>query len=161
LVGSVLGVYAVSTLFGDLFSAAPVGFVTTVPGDRGALVAFLAEFLMAGLLMLTILMSASRPRLAPYTGIFVGLLIFGFISIEVSLSGMSINPARSLASAVAAHRWTSFWIYVFAPVLGMQLAAFLFARRLGPLPCAKLCHSSTQRCIHCGFEPDLPPRAES
>jgi len=34
---------------------------------------------------------------------------------------MSINPARSFASALPGHIWTAFWIYLTAPVIGMQL----------------------------------------
>lgn len=152
-VGGILGIYVVWALFGELFSLPPVGFVTTVPGERGVLIAFVAELTMSALLMLTILASASRPRFAPYTGIFAGIVIFVFISLETPLSGMSVNPARSLASAIAANRWTSFWVYILAPLLGMYLAAELFSRSKAVVPCAKLCHSSTQRCIHCGFNP--------
>jgi aquaporin Z len=153
--GGILGVYLVWTVCGELFSTPPVSFVTTVPGERGVTIAFFAELAMSALLMLAILESASRPRLAPYTGIFAGILVFAFISFEAPLSGTSINPARSLASAVPAHQWTSFWIYILAPLLGMQLAAAFFLARhaLDKVPCAKLCHSSTQRCIHCGFQP--------
>ena len=153
--GGILGVYLVWTVCGELFSTPPVSFVTTVPGERGVIMAFFAELAMSALLMLAILESASRPRLAPYTGIFAGILVFAFISFEAPLSGTSINPARSLASAVPAHQWTSFWIYILAPLLGMQLAAAFFVARyaLDKVPCAKLCHSSTQRCIHCDFQP--------
>jgi aquaporin Z len=153
--GGILGVYLVWTVCGELFSTPPVSFVTTVPGERGVIIAFFAELAMSALLMLAILESASRPRLAPYTGIFAGILVFAFISFEAPLSGTSINPARSLASAVPAHQWTSFWIYILAPLIGMQLAAALFVARhpVDNVPCAKLCHSSTQRCIHCGFQP--------
>ena len=155
VVGGIVGVCLVWTACGELFSTPPVSFVTTVPGERGALVAFFAELAMSALLMLAILESASRASLAPYTGIFAGILVFAFISVEAPLSGTSINPARSLASAVPAHQWTSFWIYILAPLLGMQLAAAVFALRrpADKVPCAKLCHSSTQRCIHCGFQP--------
>jgi aquaporin Z len=153
LVGGILGIDAVWALFGELFSTPPVGFVITVPGNRGVFIAFCAELTMSAALMLTILASASRPRFARYTGLFAGILIFVFISFETPLSGMSINPARSLASAIAAHRWTSFWVYILAPLIGMQLAALLFSREQAVVPCAKLCHSSTQRCIHCGFDP--------
>jgi aquaporin Z len=153
--GGVLGVYLVWAAFGASFSTPPVSFVATVPGDGAVLAAFFAELCMSALLMLTLLASTTSRRLAPYTGMFAGILIFAFISLEAPLSGMSINPARSLASAVPAHQWASFWIYLVAPVLGMQLAAAFFSllRAVPQASCAKLYHSSTQRCIHCGFQP--------
>jgi aquaporin Z len=155
-VGGMAGVYLVWIAFGAVFGAPPVSFVTTVPRDGAVLAAFVAELSMSALLMLTMLASISSRRFAAYTGLLAGFLIFAFISLEAPLSGTSINPARSLASAVPAHVWASFWIYLVAPVLGMQLAAGFFILRgaASRTSCAKLCHSSTQRCIHCGFQPD-------
>jgi hypothetical protein len=68
---------------------------------------------------------------------------------------MSINPARSFASALPGYLWDHLWIYFTAPVVGMQLAVEVF--RLGKLGrekfCAKLNHDPAYRCIHCGHEP--------
>jgi aquaporin Z len=153
--GGVVGVYLVWIAFGAVFGAPPVSFVTTVPRDGAVLAAFFAELSMSAALMLTMLTSLSSQRFSAYTGLLAGFLIFVFISLEAPLSGTSINPARSLASAVPAHVWASFWIYLVAPVVGMQLAAGFFVLRGAKqrASCAKLYHSSTQRCIHCGFQP--------
>jgi aquaporin Z len=66
---------------------------------------------------------------------------------------MSMNPARSFASAVAADLWTAFWIYATAPLIGMLLAAELRLRLSPrPVPCAKLHHDTARRCIfRCGY----------
>jgi aquaporin Z len=47
------------------------------------------------------------------------------------ISGFGMNPARSFASALPANIWTVFWIYLFAPFIGMLLAAefYLFVER--------------------------------
>jgi aquaporin Z len=153
VLGGTAGVYLVWSVFGTLFGEPPVSFVTTLPREGAVLAAFLAELTMAALLMLVIMASSRSRRFASYTGLLVGILIFAFISLEAPLSGTSINPARSLASAVPAHVWSSFWIYVVAPVVGMQLAVTVFMLSAHDASCAKLYHSSTQRCIHCGFEP--------
>jgi len=50
-------------------------------------------------------------------------LVATYIILESPLSGMSMNPARSFGSAVAARLWTGLWIYFTAPPLGMLLAA--------------------------------------
>ena len=76
-----------------------------------------------------------------------------YITFEAPISGMSMNPARSFASALLADRWTAFWIYVAAPLIGMLLAAEL-RLRLSPRPvrCAKLHHDNPRRCIfRCGY----------
>ncbi len=77
------------------------------------------------------------------------------ISLEAPISGMSMNPARSLASAFPAGLWSDLWIYFIAPVLGMQAAAAWYAYRRGlrAVTCAKLQHPLDQRCIHCGHSP--------
>jgi major intrinsic protein len=72
-----------------------------------------------------------------------------YISVEAPISGMSMNPARSLASAMAAQAWAPLWIYFLAPVLGMLLAAQLYVSRRGlaGVFCAKLHHDNATRCI--------------
>jgi aquaporin Z len=72
---------------------------------------------------------------------------------------MSMNPARSLASAAPAGLWSALWIYIVAPPLGMLAAASLH-RRLGRAAgCAKLRHSPDVRCIHCDHAPRESRRA--
>jgi len=68
---------------------------------------------------------------------------------------MSMNPARSFASAAVANVWTGWWIYMMAPVLAMFLAAEVFVRTRGlkAVLCAKLNHSGQARCIfNCNFD---------
>jgi hypothetical protein len=50
---------------------------------------------------------SNTSRLARYTLLFAGTLIAIYITLEATISGMSMNPARSLGSALAAQRWTS------------------------------------------------------
>ena len=69
------------------------------------------------------------------------------------LSGMSINPARTFASALPAGLWTALWVYFTAPVLGMIAASLVYQliRSKASVKCAKLNHHTTRRCIFCGF----------
>jgi aquaporin Z len=101
--------------------------------------------------MLTVLMVSNTRRLARYTGLFAGLLVATYISIEAPLSGMSMNPARTLGSALFAGDWTALWIYFIAPPTGMLLAAELYLRQRGPRAvfCAKLHHQNDRPCIFC------------
>lgn len=128
-----------------------VNYVATVPGAGGAGLAFVAEAVISFGLMTVVLAASNGGRLAPFTGLFAGALVATYITIEAPLSGMSMNPARSLASAVPAQAWTAFWVYVIAPPLGMLLAAEAHGRRRRPVACAKLHHANTERCIfRCG-----------
>jgi aquaporin Z len=155
VIGGVLGVLLVAAVFGPAFADPPVRFAATLPGSSGVLAAFVAEVAISAGMMAMILITAASARLAPYTGMFAGVLVATYISVEAPFSGMSMNPARSFASAAPGMLWESFWVYLSAPVLGMLLATQLHLRARGRArtPCAKLQHPDDVRCIHCGHEP--------
>jgi len=151
--GGVIGIIVVAALLGGRLAHPAVRYVTTVPGVWGAGAAFAAEALISFALMSVVLTVSNTARLARFTGLCAGALVATWIVLEAPLSGMSMNPARSLASALPANLWTAFWIYLVAPPLGMLLAAELHVR-LGRLPvlCAKLDHGGGRRCIfRCGY----------
>lgn len=154
-IGGTLGVLLVWALLGSAFASPPVGFAATLPGSRGATMALLAEFAISMGMMLMILIATNHARLARYTGLFAGLLVATYISLEEPLSGMSMNPARTFASAVPAGMWTSIWIYFVAPIAGMLSASLIYGawRGAAPVGCAKLLHPLNVRCIHCGYQP--------
>ena len=158
--GGVAGVSIAAALLGDAFVTSPIRYVATAPGRFGAPAAFLAEFLISALLMSVILRVSNIPRYAKYTGLCAGALVAAYITLEAPLSGMSMNPARSFASAFPARLWSDLWLYFVAPVLGMQAAAAWYAHRRGceAVACAKLQHPTDQRCIHCGY---IPPPASA
>jgi aquaporin Z len=116
----------------------------------------MAEVGIACGMMLMVLFVTNTPKLARFTGLFAGALVFLYITFEAPLSGMSINPARTVASAVPSGIWTAGWIYFAAPVLGMLLAAQVFrsVSNSSPSTCPKLHHGTTQRCIFCGHPGD-------
>jgi aquaporin Z len=154
-IGALLGLLLAGLILGMSLREPPVRWIVTQPGTHGILVAFAAEFVIAWILMTTILWVGGNPRLMRATGLFAGGLVFLYICFEAPLSGFSMNPARTFASAAASGSWTAFWIYLVAPPAGMLTAA-LAARyfvRVPMLACAKLVHDRSTRCIHCGYIP--------
>ncbi|MCU7926003.1 MAG: aquaporin [Candidatus Thiodiazotropha sp. (ex Dulcina madagascariensis)] len=153
--GGTLGVLLVLLLLGEAFSLPPVNQVATMPGAQGPLVAFLAEFVISLGLMLTVLFFMNSQRFARLTGLAAGILVAIYIILVAPLSGMSMNPARTFASAAPGGLWTHAWIYYTAPILGMLAAVDLYRllRRDTQRMCAKLDHPGHMRCIHCGYEP--------
>ncbi len=151
--GGALGVALSGLLFGHLLAHERVRWAVTVPGSGGLLVAFGAELAIAFVLMTVILRVSNHARFAAWTGICAGLLVAIYITFEAPLSGMSLNPARTLASALAAHEWTGLWLYFTAPPLGMLLAAEVYLRTRGPSAvfCAKLHHQNSEPCIFCEY----------
>jgi aquaporin Z len=152
-IGGVAGVLLVQQLVGNSFTARPVSWIVTAPGPHGAAAAFAAELIISALMMWMVLNVSASARYARYTGLFAGALVALYISIEGPLSGMSMNPARSFASAAPPGMWHGLWIYFSAPALGMLGATELQLRLARPCACAKLEHSLDQRCIHCGYQP--------
>lgn len=126
-----------------------VQYAVTAPGVHGSPVAFLSELTISFVLMIIILVVSNREALARYTPYFVGALYAMFITFEAPLSGMSMNPARTLGSAFHAGYWHALWIYFIAPTLGMLAASEVFLRARGGVPpfCAKLHHANNKRCI--------------
>jgi aquaporin Z len=149
--GGIAGVLVSGSVLGPILAHPRVHYVATVPGARGVLPAFAAEVVISFLLMTAILTVSNRTAIARYTGILAGTLAATYIFIEAPVSGMSMNPARTLGSAVPAGVWTAVWIYFTAPPLGMLLAAAVYSRR-GVVRCAKLHHQNSQPCIfRCGY----------
>jgi aquaporin Z len=102
--------------------------------------------------MSVVLTVSNTERLGRFTGLFAAALVAANITFTAPLSGMSMNPARSFASAVPAASWEALWIYFTAPPIGMLLAAhaYLLARGRRAVRCAKLHHQNAKRCIFCG-----------
>lgn len=147
--GGALGVAAAYLALGSALGDRHVNYVVTVPGAAGAGVAFVAETVISFLMMLVVLYISNNKRLNRFTGIFAGTLVAAYITLEAPLSGMSMNPARTFGSAVAADFWTAAWVYFSAPLLGMFLAALAYLRLRGAraVYCAKLHHENRHRCI--------------
>jgi aquaporin Z len=150
-VGGLAGVLVVAAILGDWFLPPPVAAVATVPGAHGTAAAFGAEVAMTFLLMLMVLLVSNSASIARYTGLGVGLLLAACIIVEAPVSGVSLNPARTFASALPGNTWTALWIYFTAPPLGMLAAAqtYLWLRGRAALHCAKIHHQNNKRCIFC------------
>jgi aquaporin Z len=151
--GGALGMFAASLVLGPSLAHPSVHFVATQPGAFGLTIAFAAEFVITAMLMLVVLTVSNTPQLARFTGLCAGACVALFITFEAPLSGMSLNPARSFASAVAARDMTALWIYFVAPPLGMLAAAQFYQNLRGRarVACAKLHHSAAHRCIFCEY----------
>jgi aquaporin Z len=148
-IGGIAGISVVAAVMPGIVSHPAVNYVTTTPGPFGSTAAFLAESTISFGMMLMVLAVSNDQRVAHFTGLCAGFLVWMYITIEAPLSGMSMNPARSFGSAPVARDFLGLWIYFTAPPLGMLLAAELFTRRFGVhrVVCAKLHHPHDGPCI--------------
>ena len=148
-VGGITGVLVANFLIGPPLQHAAVNYVVTIPGPSGVGTAFAAEFIISALMMSMVLWVSNSRRLSRFTPLFAGALIAMFITFEAPLSGMSMNPARTVGSAFSANEWTSVWLYFIAPAAAMLFASILYRFRRGvhAVFCAKFHHCNNQPCI--------------
>ena len=136
-------------LLRDRLSHPSINFIVTTPAPGRRLGAWLGEWTLAFGMMLTVLVAGNHMQVAGYTGVFAGTLVALYITCEAPLSGMSLNPARTFGSALIGRQWNGYWIYATAPLVGMFMAAGVYAASVGSdrVFCAKLDHRNHRRCI--------------
>lgn len=142
----------VAAFAGKLLADPIVNYAPTVPGPNGAGVAFFAETLISFILVAMVLTVSNFQRIARFTGLFAGFCVATFIVFESPYSGMSMNPARTLASAILPGIWTALWVYFLAPTLGMLAAATAYLSLDRSVACAKYHHQNHKRCIFCEYQ---------
>jgi aquaporin Z len=132
--GGIAGVELAWLVLGSRLADPHVNFVVTVPGLGGPPAAFAAEFFMSAVLMLVVLYTSNRKTLAGYTPYLMATLITSYVVLFAPVSGFSMNPARTVGSAVFPPLYSSLWIYFVAPTAAMLLAAELYLRVTRPEP---------------------------
>ena len=148
-IGGIAGVTVSALILGPVLAHPNVNFAATQPGRSGIPAAFAAELVISFLLALTVLTVSNTAQLSHFTPYFAATLVATYITFEGPLSGMSMNPARTLGSALPAHAFHALWIYFTAPPIGMLLAAELYLRlrSVRAVYCAKYHHHNSTRCI--------------
>jgi aquaporin Z len=120
IAAQVIGSLAAGALVIVAVSQAAVKSGITTPGtgitDTGALV--IETFMTAGFIAVILAATKRVPSLAALA-IPLALVAIHFGS--ATLSGASVNPARSIGSAVMGGDVSKLWIYIVAPIVGAVL----------------------------------------
>jgi aquaporin NIP len=86
---------------------------------------------VATMLFICVIATAATDDNAPWKGVLAPLLIGGFIFTAAltigASSGGSFNPARSLAPAIWAGKFSDVWIYLVGPLVGGAAGGWLWA----------------------------------
>ena len=132
LLGAVLGALATWATFGGAArSTAKLG--TPVPADGisdGR--AFLVEAFITFLLVFVIIAVTSDRRAANATAsISIGFALVSAVLIGGPSTGGAVNPVRALGPEIVSGTFTSFWVYLLAPVVGGIVAAVTYDRVIG------------------------------
>jgi aquaporin NIP len=104
----------------------PAQLGATVP-SVGVGSALVYESLLTAFLMFVIMAVATDTRAV---GAAAAIAIGGTIGLDAlfggPVTGASMNPARSLAPALAAWEWHDFWVYVVGPIAGAALGGLAY-----------------------------------
>nr|AUN37592.1 aquaporin Z [uncultured bacterium] len=121
IIGAVLAALTLQLLIGNtaqLGATLPSG---SVPQSFGL------EILLTAVLMFVIISVATDTRAI---GTPAAIAIGATVALDAlwggTISGASMNPARSFAPALVAGIWTDQWIYWIAPVIGASIGAVLY-----------------------------------
>ena len=117
IVAQIIGAIAAAAVILVAVSQQAVASGITAPGgdvtDIGALI---LEVLFTAAFLATILASTKRaPALAPLA---IPLTLIAIHFASATLSGASVNPARSLGSALVGGDLGAIWIYIVGPLIG-------------------------------------------
>src|SRR5207253_5256931 len=85
-IGAIAGVFAVTLFVREAISHPTVNYAATLPGMKGVIVAFIAEFVIAFVLMSVVVRVSNMPHMVRYSGLFVGEMVATYYTMESPLS---------------------------------------------------------------------------
>jgi len=110
------------------------GWANHSPGgfDFGAMV--VTEVVLTGLFVLVVLTTSRKTMVAGFTGITVGLMLALVHLISIPVDNTSVNPARSLATAVFQADWAleQLWAFIVFPLIGGVLGGLAWKALVPP-----------------------------
>jgi MIP family channel proteins len=132
LLGAVLGALATwATLGGAARSQAKLGATAPADGISDGR-AFLVEGFITFLLVFVVIAVTSDRRASGATAaLSIGFALVSAVLIGGPSTGGAVNPVRALGPELVSGTFTSFWVYLFAPVVGGVAAALVYDRVIG------------------------------
>lgn len=102
------------------------GFASNSPGAWGVTGALIFE-VVATFLFVTVILGSTQPGVdASFAGIAIGLTLAVVHLMGISISGVGVNPARSIGPALFhTEALADLWIYIVAPLVGGAAAGAL------------------------------------
>jgi len=101
-------------------------------GEYNIAAAFVFE-VVATFLFMVVILGATGPGAPPaIAGLAIGLTLVVIHLVGINVTGVSVNPARSIGPALFAGTTAlgQLWLFIVAPVIGAVAAGFLFRSNL-------------------------------
>ena len=102
------------------------------PGDYGLVSGAIFEVVATFIFVVVILGVTQRSAAPQFAGLAIGLTLVAIHIVGIQVTGVSVNPARSLGPAiwVGLPALMQLWLFVAAPMVGAGLAGWAFRVRL-------------------------------
>jgi aquaporin Z len=135
IVGGLVGALVIYIVANDIpgFSAKSTGFASNgygahSPGGFGLGSAILVEIVFTALFIFVIASTSRKSMPAGFTGVAVGLMLTLTHLITIPVDNTSVNPARSLATAVFQGGWAvnQLWVFIVFPIIGGVIGAVVW-----------------------------------
>ncbi len=97
-------------------------------GEYNVMAAFVFEVVATFLFMVVILGATGAGAPAQFAGLAIGLALVVIHLVGINVTGVSVNPARSVGPALFAGGTAigQLWLFIVAPVIGAVAAGLLF-----------------------------------
>ncbi|WP_184550491.1 aquaporin Z [Mucilaginibacter sp. FT3.2] len=105
------------------------GYGELSPGHYSLVAGFWAEVVLSFIFLLVVFGSTSSKNInGGFAGIAIGLSLVLIHIVGIPITGVSVNPARSIGPAliVGGGALTQLWLFIIAPILGSILSAVVW-----------------------------------
>lgn len=104
------------------------GFGDHSPGGFGLVAVIVAEVVLTAVFLYVILGVTDRRAASGFAPLAIGLTLTVIHLVAIPVSGSSVNPARSIASAIfgGPDALAQLWVFIVAPIVGALIAGFTY-----------------------------------
>lgn len=126
MIGAILGTGLLRLILG-MTDLGVDNLAQTTYQDISTAGAFIIEMTLTAILVFVIMSVTSKKGETSYNGLAIGLTLTMLHFIGVPLTGMSVNPVRSMSPAlfVGGDAMSQLWLYILAPLVGGLIAAVI------------------------------------
>ncbi|UPT61800.1 MAG: aquaporin Z [Hyphomonadaceae bacterium JAD_PAG50586_4] len=108
------------------------GYGTGSPGEYSLIAGAVFEVVATFIFLVTILGVTQKGAPSQFAGLAIGLTLVVIHIVGIQVTGVSVNPARSLGPAVwvLGDALSQLWLFIVAPLVGAGLAGWAFRAKL-------------------------------
>lgn len=108
------------------------GYEAGSPGGYSLAAGATFEIVATAILLVTILGVTQAGAPSQFAGLAIGLTLAVIHIVGIQVTGVSVNPARSLGPAVlvGGQALSQLWLFIVAPLVGAGIAGLLFRSKL-------------------------------